>query len=521
MSDKRIRVLLIEDNPLDARLIREFLADTQGGPYDLEVCERLKSGRERLGQGNLDVVLVDLALPDSQGLATFEKVRDATPSLPILVLTGNDDDTVALAAVQSGAQDYLVKGQFDEHLLGRVIRYAIERKRLQIQFLQAQKMEAIGQLAGGVAHDFNNLLMIINGQSQIMLGRMKPDDPARREFEMILAAGNRAAGLTRQLLAFSRQQVLAPKVLDLNRLVSGLHNMLCRLVREDIVIKSVEGKGLGPVLADPGQIEQVLVNLVVNARDAMPNGGHITIETQNVELDDAYTQTHAEVRRGPHVLLAVSDTGCGMNEQVKARIFEPFFTTKEVGRGTGLGLCTIHGIVKQSGGSIEVYSEVGVGTAFKIYFPQAEGKAALSHVRLTPVRKPTGSEVILLVENEEAVRELLREILERSGYFVIPTGHGVEALEVAGAYQGSIDLLVSDVIMPNMGGPELVKHLVQTRPAIKVLLISGYTDNAVLHGGLVESDVQFLQKPFSPSELEQKVRMILDAPELANPAPSA
>ena len=398
---------------------------------------------------------------------------------------------------------------------GKVTHYvAVKRDvtnetRLSDQLVQAQKMEAIGRLAGGVAHDFNNLLGIIMGYGEIVHRRLSGEDPLKGKVEQILKAAERASGLTRQLLAFGRKQVLQPKVLDLNIVVSEMDKMLQRVIGEDMELRTIQGPNLGSVRADPGQIEQILMNLVVNARDAMPEGGQITIETANADLDAGYATTHPPTRPGPYVMLAVTDTGSGMDAATQARIFEPFFSTKEVGKGTGLGLSTVYGIVKQSDGFVWVYSEVGVGTTFKIYLPRVVEEAPLSREE---ERHPLlrGNETVLLVEDEPALRELVRETLTANGYSVLAAQGGTEALQIAAAHVGPIQIMVTDVIMPGMTGPKIVALIAQTRKAMKVLYMSGYSDESVTRHGLVGPGKTFLSKPFGPEVLLRRVREFLD-----------
>ena len=383
------------------------------------------------------------------------------------------------------------------------------RRTLEGQFHQAQKMEAFGQLAGGVAHDFNNLITIINGYSELLIEDLSQDDPQRAMLEEIRKAGDRSASLTRQLLAFSRQQVLLLKVLDLNEVVHETEKMLRRLIGEDIELHTVLNPRLDRVKADPGQLEQVLMNLLVNARDAMPQGGKLTIETKNIELDEEYSKVHPEVRPGHFVMLAVTDSGQGMTEEVCRRLFEPFFTTKEIGKGTGLGMAVVHGIVKQSEGSIEVYSEPGVGTCFKIYLPRAEPSPIASKSSEIMVIPSRGTETILIVEDEDALRGLTVHAIRRSGYVVLEASNGGEALRLAVKFLEPIHLLVTDVVMPGMGGRQLAEHLQASHPKMKVLYLSGYTDDAVIRHGILQEQVNFLQKPFSPSSLAHKVREVL------------
>ena len=384
------------------------------------------------------------------------------------------------------------------------------RKELEQQLRQSQKMEAIGQLAGGVAHDFNNLLTAINGYSSLALQRADPDDRIRGYLEEVKKAGERAANLTRQLLAFGRKQMLKPIPLNLNDVVSEMSKMLRRLIGEDICFDARFDPELKQIRADPGQIEQVLVNLVVNSRDAMPHGGTLTIETANFEIDHEFASRHLGLAPGKYVVLTVSDDGCGMDEKTRARIFEPFFTTKEKGRGTGLGLSTVYGIVKQSGGNVWVYSEPGDGTVFKVFLPQFQQQNEAPTKPLIDLVPPRGSETILLVEDEDVVRGLARQILEQAGYHVLDARGGDEAIRLCRELRGPIDLLLTDVVMPETSGKEVADRLTELRPATRVLYMSGYTDDAIVHHGVLDSDVEFIQKPFTPVALAQKVREVLD-----------
>ena len=758
-----MHVLLIEDNEDDAYLIGETLTERTAADVELEWVDRLESGLTRLAEGKIDVVLLDLSLPDSHGLETLDKVQRQTPDVPVIVMTHLDDEAMAVQAVRRGAQDYLVKGRSDSYGLGRAIQYAIERKgsekavrdsearlraiidtaldaligmnakgmitewnpraevifgwrrreaigqnladliipprdreaherglrhfmdtgegpvlnrrveltglrrdgtefpaelsisplkrgesyvfnaflsditerkraeeirvrlasivessedaiisktldgivtswnmgaertfgytadevigkpigilipqdrveeesqiiervkqgehvthfetvrrrkdgkdihialtispiedgagtiigfskiardvtekkALEAQLRQSQKMEGVGQLAGGIAHDFNNLLTVINSYSAMVLGDLDFSNTfARNGIEQIKEAGHRAASLTRQLLMFSRQQVLEPKVLDLNEVVSNIGKLLRRLLGEDITQILCLHPALGRVKIDPGQMEQIIMNLAVNARDAMPGGGQLTIETDNVELDNTYARKHVLVQPGPYVMLAVSDTGCGMDADTQARIFEPFFTTKGPGKGTGLGLATVDGIVKQTGGNLWVYSEVGKGTTLKIYLPRVEQAPELPESEAAAAELLRGSETVLLAEDDEMVRALAQAILERYGYHVLAARNVHDALRFAQEGPAQIRLLLTDTIMPGMNGPELAKQVQSIRPEIKVLYMSGYTDKVISCTASFEPGTAFLQKPFTPQTLTRKVHEVLNS----------
>jgi two-component system cell cycle sensor histidine kinase/response regulator CckA len=377
------------------------------------------------------------------------------------------------------------------------------------QLRQAQKMEAVGRLAGGVAHDFNNVLSVILSYGEMIHGDLRGDDPMRGDIEEIMKAAQRAAALTRQLLLFSRQQVVEPKVLDLNENLGGMEKMLRRILGEDVDVAFRPAPKLGRIRADPSNVEQVIMNLVVNARDAMPTGGKLTIETANVDLDDDYASRHVGATAGRHVMLAITDTGIGMDRATQARIFEPFFTTKEPGKGTGLGLSTVFGIAQQSGGNVWVYSEPGKGTTFKVYFPRVEAEVYVPGDRVPPTTL-RGHETILLVEDEGQVRVVAQGILKRNGYSVIVAQNAGEALILCEGYAGIIHMLLTDVVMPQMSGAELAKRISKTRPEMKVLCMSGYTDDSIVRHGVLESGVAFLQKPFTPESLTRKVREVLD-----------
>jgi two-component system cell cycle sensor histidine kinase/response regulator CckA len=620
MNLEGIRALLVEDNPGDARLFLELVRETGVGYLKLEHVDRLDKALSRLSSEHFDVVLLDLSLPDEQGIDTLTRTHAHAPKVPIVILTGLDDEAMAVKAVRAGAQDYLVKGRVDGDLLVRSMRYATERwravealerreehyrsliehsldlisilnvdgtiryaspshervlgyptgdlvgrnvfqfvhaddiarvketfsradgaasfefrfrhkdgswrmiesfgrnlshvpgvsgvvvnsrdvtdrKRLEEQLHHSQRLEAVGRLAGGVAHDFNNLLMVITGYSQMLLDGMSPADPAHTDLEQVVKAAERATDLTRQLLAFSRRQVVRPVILNLNLLVRDMDRMLRRVMGEDIELIATLAPGLKTVRADSGQIEQVVLNIAVNARDAMPNGGKLILETANLQVTDEFARSHPAPKPGHYTMLSMQDTGCGMDAAVLSRMFEPFFTTKE--NGTGLGLSTSYGIIKQSGGDIWVDSKPGQGTTFRIYLPVAEEVA--EPVELQPGSPiPRGAETILLVEDEEGVRRVVETMLTRQGYNVLSTASCEEAMVFAEGYVGRIHLLITDIVMPGMSGRTMAERLTAKRPETKVLYVSGY-------GGPIESDTTsgFLQKPFTTDELARKIR---------------
>jgi two-component system cell cycle sensor histidine kinase/response regulator CckA len=417
--------------------------------------------------------------------------KDGTPFWNALSLNPVHDPTGALACFVGVQND------------------VTERKDLEDQLRQAQRMEAVGQLAGGVAHDFNNLLTVINGYAHLSMAGLRSEDPLLANLEEIKKAGDRAAALTRQLLAFGRRQILQSRLLDLNAVVVDLSKMMGRLIGEHIQLKLKLAEGLGSVKADAGQIEQIILNLAVNARDAMPDGGKLTIETAKIDLDEEYVRRRLDASPGRQVMLAVSDTGSGMSEKVRLRVFEPFFTTKEPGKGTGLGLSTVYGIVKQSGGSIEVFSELGVGTTFKIYLPRVD-EAADARPAERAAHKLEGTETVLLSEDDGMVRDLTRNILETAGYRVLEAANGGSALLICETYRGQIDLLLTDVVMPEMSGSALADRLATLRPDMKVLYMSGYTGSTIALEGRPDEGANFIDKPFAPNALLSKVREVLE-----------
>jgi PAS domain S-box-containing protein len=421
-----------------------------------------------------------------------------------------------IIAKDGGIHWWQDKGQFiadeDGKRLGwqGIILDITKTHELEHQLRQAQKLESVGLLAGGIAHDFNNMLTAINGYSDLILRDLKKDDPLRPNIEEIRKAGRRSALLTHQLLAFSRKQVLQPVVLDINIVINDTIKMLKRLIGEDIQLIADLAPDIGRATVDPGQFSQIVMNLAMNARDSIPEGGKITVETANVFLDPLYARQHVGFLAGPYVQMAVTDTGEGMSETIKENIFEPFFTTKRLGKGTGLGLATVYGIVKQSGGNIEVYSELGVGTTFKIYLPRVVEEIAVVKIRAVPSEIIGGAETILLVEDEEIVRDLSKQILKECGYTVLEAIDGAQALSICESEDNHIDLLITDVVMPVMGGRELAEILLARLPKLSVLFTSGYTDDAVMRHGVIKMDTNFIQKPFTPESLTCKIREILD-----------
>jgi signal transduction histidine kinase len=513
-----LHILHLEDDLDDAALIEATLAAAGIACATTRVESRAEfvSALER---GGFDLILSDCTLPAFNGMAALKIAHDKWPDVPLVFVSGTLGEEQAIESLKSGATDYVLKGRLAR--LVPAVRRAMQEvedradcRQMEAQFIQSQKMEVIGHLAGGVAHDFNNILAVIMGYSDLTLEKLGPDDDLRSNLETIRSAAERAAGLTRQLLIFSRRQKVQLVVLDLNDVLKGLDNMLRRLIDENIEMAIVPGKDLGWIKADSGYIGQVLMNLVVNARDAMPNGGKLSIATRNVTLDRTYASRHTGAIAGDFVMLSVSDTGTGLSEEAKARLFEAFFTTKPEGKGTGLGLATCHAIVQQSGGYIDVYSEAGHGTSFKIYFPRVQQprEVAAGPIKAGP-SLPRGTETLLLVEDEPAVRHLACDVLEAQGYHVLRASNGQEGLRATREPKGQpIDIVITDVIMPVMGGKAMVDWLKTSYPDLKVLFTSGYTGDAVTGWGMLTPGADFLPKPFTPATLVRKVRQMLDAP---------
>jgi two-component system cell cycle sensor histidine kinase/response regulator CckA len=515
MTTAPIRILLVEDDDPYASLIDAELR-TASLAAVLRRSRTLTEAMRILGQDEFDVVLLDLGLPDSSGLDTLRRVQQVAIGIPIVVLTAEESDALAISAVQSGAEDYLLKSSTDVHLLSRALRYACERaasrqalRQSEEQLRHAQKMEAVGRLAGGVAHDFNNVLTAIFGYVDLLLEQFSDDDPRRADLLEIRRSAERAASLTRQLLAFSRKQVLQPRLLDLNEVILNLEKLLLRLMMSEIELVLNLAPGLWKVRADPGQIEQVIVNLCANARDAMQEGGRLELSTGNEHVPGSAGEDRRGLPAGNYVVLTVSDNGHGIPEHIREHIFEPFFTTKGQGKGTGLGLSTVYGIVQQSGGAIAVRSELGAGTEFDIFLPRASAGQPARIPAETPAARPHGGETILLVEDDEAVRESATEFLSDRGYTIVQAKNGAEALDLVNRFPGPIHMVVSDVIMPVMSGPELARRLATVRPTLRVLFISGYTENMFAQYGLTQEAL--LQKPFTLSALGERIRQTLDA----------
>jgi two-component system cell cycle sensor histidine kinase/response regulator CckA len=518
-----LRILHLEDDPVDAVLVQSALmagglacTTTRVQTHDDFVAA--------LDGGGIDLILSDFSLPAFDGLSALEIAQARQPDLPVIFVSGTLGEQRAIDSLRSGATDYVLKEDLTR--LVPAVRQAMleiderdQRRQQEVQSIEGQKMDVIGQLASGVAHDFNNILAVIIGYCHLLRSDLAPDSPQLRYAEEIRHASERASGLTRQLLAFSRKQMVQPVVLDLNHVVKDLEQMLRRLIDANIEMILVPGKKIGHVRADSGYVGQVLMNLVVNARDAMPYGGQLTIATTDVTVDEVYADTDMRAFPGEYVKLSVTDTGTGMTDDVKARLFEPLFTTKPLGKGTGLGLVTCQNIIRQSGGHISVYSESGKGTTFEVYFPRQEEPletpARPSHSEVLP----RGTEMLLVVEDDPTVRHLACAILEAHGYKVLEANNGEEGVRTVRDYTGPpIRLVITDVIMPLMGGKAMAELLNMTNPEIKILFTSGYPDDAITRYGVLDEGVDFLPKPYTPATLARKVRAMLDRAQPATKA---
>ncbi len=513
-----IRVVLVDDDEDDYLFTKDLLARIEGVRHELAWVDSYDSARQASTEADYDVWLVDYRIGPDDGIQLVRDLIADGHDEPVIILTGQGDREVDVEAASAGAADYLVKGEIGPALLERTIRYSI-RSAAQIRALreseerlrQNQRMEALGQLAGGVAHDFNNMMSAVIGFSELGLIRIDDRERLQHYFHEIKRAGERAAAMTHQLLAFSRKQVLEVKVIDLNAVIADVEKLLQHLITDDVELVTVLDERLGPVEADPGQVEQVLMNLAINASDAMPTGGKLTIETANVDIDEESAAQHADMQPGPYVVLAVSDTGIGMDADTARRVFEPFFTTKEVGQGTGLGLATVFGIVKQSGGDVRVYSEPEHGTTFRVYLPRVQSPVdAIAHTTRGDDEPLEGSETILLVDDEELVRTFEREVLGECGYTVLEATDAHHALELSRRFDGPIHLLLTDVVMPGLSGRELAEHVAADRPELQTLFTSGYTSDAIVRHGVLEAGIAYVPKPLSRLTLTRKVREVLD-----------
>jgi len=516
--ENEVQILLIDDDEDDFIITRHLLDDIEGQAYNLEWVATYQAGLEKIEHNRYDVYLIDYHLGTADGLDLIREAIRANCEAPLILLTGQGDRYIDIEAMKAGASDYLAKDKLDALLLERSIRHSIERKRaettrnkLEEQLHHAQKMEAIGRLAGGVAHDFNNILTAIMSYAGLALDGVPPGHPVHDDLQGIQNSARRGAELTHQLLAFARKQVIEPRVTPIKDLILNTDKLLRRLISEDIELVTLISPDVGRIKVDAGQFEQVLVNLVVNACDAMPEGGKLTIEATKTMLDEHYTRQQPDIVPGEYALLSVSDNGIGMSQEILERIFEPFYTTKDRDKGTGLGLSTIFGIVKQNNGHVRAYSEPGHGTIFNVYLPCVDEPLSLIAVRKEPTSLPQGTETILLVEDEAAVRSLVARVLRQHGYTVLEAGNGEEALRLVENHDDQvIHLLLTDMVMPRMGGKALADQLTIQRPDLKLLFTSGYSDKAILQQNVLDPGIAFLPKPFAPASLVQKVREVIE-----------
>jgi signal transduction histidine kinase len=525
---ERLGVLIVDDSEADAKLIVQELGRS-GRRIAHERVDRSAAFHDALERGRVDIVISEWSLPGLSALDALAAVKRMGLNIPFVVVSGSSGEEAAVLAMRTGARDFVLKDKIGllspivERELGeRDRRRTLQAERAraeealrqsEIQLRYAQKMEAVGRLAGGVAHEFNNALSVILSYGELILGDLDPEDPMRADVEEMRKAARRAADLTRQLLLFSRQQVIEFKVVDLGELLGGMDQILRRLLGEDVTLSFVSAPSLGTVKGDPRSLEQVVMNLVVNARDAMPKGGKVVVETKNLDVDENFATLHPVLSPGPYVLLVVTDSGVGMDAETQARAFEPFFTTKDQGKGTGLGLSTVFGIVKQSGGTVWAASTLGEGSSICVCLP----RVIASLPSRTPPPDPfSGTETILLVEDEPQVRAVARGILQKYGYEVLEARSVAEATKLCNEHAGEIHLLLSDVVTSDLTGPELAERLVPLRPQMKLLCMSGYTDEVATHRQVQASQVAYFQKPITPETLAKKVREVLDV----TPAPA-
>ena len=521
VANKALRALIADDSENDVVLLLRTLRKAGYEP----VYERVSTApamKAALQRQAWDIVISDYEMPNFGGFEALQVLKESGHDLPFILVSAVVSEETAVAAMKAGAHDYMMKRKLARlapaierelrEAQTRMARKAAEAalRQSEEQLRQTQKIEAVGRLAAGVAHDFNNILTAIAGHSELLLRQLSVDDPRRKNAEQIEKAAYMASALTRQLLTFSRKQVIEPRVLNLNTVVLNIEKMLRRLIGAHIEFCTVLDPKAGQLNADPGQIEQVIMNLAVNARDAMPTGGKLTVTTASITLDETHLTNFPDMTAGDYVMLAVADTGTGMSDETKAHLFEPFFTTKPLGKGTGLGLATCFGIVRQNTGHIKVHSELGRGTTFKVYFPQVQSAPEPPRVRTVPKEAAGGSETVLLVEDEPVVRDLAVALLREKGYTVVEAGNGEEGLRMARQYDGKIDLVLTDVVMPVMGGKEMADALRTSHPDTKVLFTSGYSEDAVWHHGVLRPRIVFLQKPYITATLARKVREVLD-----------
>ena len=521
LTNSALRALIADDSENDVLILLRTLRKAGYEPVYERVCTApaMKAALQRQAW---DIVISDYEMPNFGGFEALQLLKESGQDLPFILVSAVVSEETAVTAMKAGAHDYIMKSKLARlapaierelrEAQTRAARKAAEEalRQSEDQLRQAQKIEAVGRLAAGVAHDFNNILTVITGHSELLLRQLAADDPRRKSVEQIAKTASMAAALTRQLLTFSRKQVIEPRVLNLNAVIAAIEKMLRRLIGEDIEFCTLLDSAAGHIKADPGQIEQVIMNLAVNARDAMPQGGKLTITTANKTLDKGQLKNFPDLCAGDYVAIEIADTGTGMSEEVKEHMFEPFFTTKPPGKGTGLGLATCFGIVKQNSGLIHVQSELGKGTTFKIYFPRVQAALEPPPVRTMPTEAEGGSETVLLVEDEPLVRELAVVTLREKGYTVLEAANGEEGLRVARQHDGKIDLVLTDVVMPVMGGKEMSDALRSFHPDTKVLFTSGYTKDALGNDGVLRPGIVFLQKPYLTATLARKVREVLD-----------